>query len=105
MFTGTLYLFNFSTCIMYILIFWYYIKQSASLMSGDTIRKWQMTIKIITTLASVFYLIYGIQYLIVTLQPSSASNKGFCHSFEFIFGSIVQLTLTTMFVAFTHKIQ
>lgn len=40
MFNGTLYLFNFFTSVMYVLIFWYYIKQSASLMSTETIRNW-----------------------------------------------------------------
>lgn len=63
-----------------------------------------MTIKCITVTASVFYLIYGIQYAIVSLA-SVEGDKGFCHSFEFIFGGIVQLALTTLFVAFTFKIQ
>ena len=63
-FNGTLYLFNFCTWVMYVLVFWYYTKQSVSLLGSETIRKWQVTIMLITIAACVLYVAYGVWYFV-----------------------------------------
>lgn len=65
MFNGTLYICESLKYCIFMFVFNYFIKQSASLMTGDTIKKWTKFIRILTISSLVVYSMFGLQYLII----------------------------------------
>lgn len=84
---GSLYVCEGLKFCVFILVFWFYIKQSASLLTGGTIQKWSTGIKIMTLASLGCYTVYGVQYLVLFIVKPN--GEGFCHSFQFIGGGLL----------------
>lgn len=70
--------------LIYMFVFYYFIKQSTLLLNSGQVHRWRTLIKYITICSSVAYVCYGI-YILVDLFTKQ-TEKYFCHTLNFILG-------------------
>ena len=81
--------------------FWFFIKQSSSLIMAQTIKHFVRFLKYLTYGSLLAYSIYVVQWIVVKAAQFT-TNELFCHNFEFIFGESIQMILTSVFLGFSY---
>ena len=70
--------------LIYMFVFYYFIKQSTLLLNSSQVHKWRTLIKYITICSGVAYVCYGVYFLVNLITKQS--TKEFCHTLNFILG-------------------
>ena len=107
-FNGSLYLCEALKYAVFMLIFYYFLKKAASLLSKEVVLRWTRMIWIITGVSTAVYLVFGIEFSVVKINNNKSPNadpKGFCKSPQFIIGGILQLIQTSCFIGLSWKIE
>ena len=86
---------------IYMCTFWFFIKQSSSLIMAQTIKHFVRFLKYLTYGSLLAYSIYVVQWIVVKAAHHTTEEK-FCHNFEFIFGETIQMILTSVFLGFSY---
>jgi hypothetical protein len=103
-YNGTLYLCEALKYIIFLCIFYYFLKQATTLLTPEWVRRWLRIIFILTALSGCMYVALGI-YFVVTTLDGRGKEKEFCHNPQFIVGGILQLIQTSCFIVLSWRIE
>jgi len=98
-FNGLLYLCEALKYVIFMLIFYYFLKKAASLFPKETVSKWTRIIKIMTGVSAVIYTGFAIESIIVfARRKTHPPEKAYCKNPQFIMGGLLQLIQTSCFI-------
>lgn len=74
MYNGTLYICEGLKWAIFMLTFSFFIKVTASLLDASVTKKWTSYIKVLTMMTSLAYVVYGIQYFVITERVNNGKR-------------------------------
>jgi len=102
-YNGSLYFCEALKYVIFVCIFYYFLKQATTLLTPELVRRWFRIISILTAFSFIVYLAFGVEYIFSGLKGSY--EGGFCHNPQFIVGSIFQLIQTSCFIVLSWSIE